>query len=85
MKHVRFGRFVFQQLPHQYIIEVRRGNDYGEPSYLAEIVCDTKEQLLEELEYLSYYDILLGIREGVQYEIDWDETNKEDDDDESIL
>lgn len=85
MKHIQFGRFIFQQSPHRYIIEVQRGNDYGEPSYSAQIVCGTKEELIDELNNLSYYDTLLRVREGIDYEIDWDEMYKEDEDDDAIL
>lgn len=52
-------------------IVVDVGNDYGEPSYLETREYDTKEDVLEALENISYYDSAQSVKEIIEYSIDY--------------
>ena len=86
---VKLGPYVFEKHPRSYIIDVERGNDYGEPSYKTSIHCNTMQELIHQLNHMNYYDTILGVHENIAYEIDWDATRneyeKEDEDDESLF
>lgn len=50
-------------------VTVEVGNDYGEPTHIETRQYDTAEQFSHALENMSYYDMIIGIKEIVEYKI----------------
>lgn len=64
-------REALSKCPKYWEITVEVGNDYGEPTYLEVRKYDTEDKFVNALENIGYYDIVIGIKEVIEYEINY--------------
>jgi hypothetical protein len=66
------------EISKHWELEIEVGNDWGEPPYIETRKYETREDLDEALVYQSYYDIVLSIKEVVEYDRIWNWEKEEE-------